>query len=250
MTPDLSLILDRLLPESLEPFLRPVLGSMLQPDSKTGRYKISACGRFRGALTPELLDFIRTQKRTGALIVAEPDVTRVLFYRQGIVIGALSDVLFERLGRILMRGQVLNKDDARALVDCEERRGIAVAVSRVSKEAAAWGVEQRIWEIAASLYFMGRCHYVLVDGEPQLGDIPTPEVETTQLAMEGMRRYDEWRNGSGDGKAVEAEPTVEPAPPPEEAPRPTLENLERVAPTQDAAAEAAEIMRKLRSFKG
>ncbi len=257
MTPDLSILLDRLLPESLEPFLRPLLGTMLPPDRKSGRYKIAACGRFRGALTPELLDFIRTQKRTGALIVAEPDVTRVLFYRGGTVIGALSDVVFERLGRILLRGEVLHAEDARSLVDCEERRGLAVAVSRVSKDAAEWGIEQRIWEIAAALYFMGRCHYVLVDGEPHLAGIPTPAVETTQLAMEGMRRYDEWRNGSGDGSGggsgdgQEAAPdaSTEKAPPLEDAPRPTLENLDRVAPTQDAAAEAADIMRKLRGFK-
>jgi hypothetical protein len=222
---------------------------MLPPDRKTGRYKIAACGRFRGALTPELLNFIRTQKRTGALVVAEPDVTRVLFYREGTVIGALSDVVFERLGRVLLRGEVLHQEDARALVDCEERRGLAVAVTRVSSEAAEWGIEQRIWEVAAALYFMGRCHYVLVDGLPDLRGIPTPEVDTMQLAMEGMRRYDEWRNGTGDGAEAVPDANTEKAPPLEDAPRPTLENLDRVAPTQDAAAEAAEIMRKLRGFK-
>ncbi len=57
---------------------------------------------------------------------------------------------------------------------------------------------------------MGRCHYVLVDGTPQLGTIPTPEVETTQLAMEGMRCYDEWRHGPAQ---EESAPTENEGPP-------------------------------------
>jgi len=166
-----------------------------------------------------------------------------------VLVGADSNVLFERLGRVLFKGGVIDKTDANALVDCEERVGMERAVKLVPAEAAFWGLERRAWDIGAGLYFMGHAHFLFVDGKPDLGAVPLLSIEPVQLAMEGLRRYDEWRNGprrkSTEPKPAQGAPTqtaldraaLETA-------RPAAEPAgERDAATPEAEADA--IMRKL-----
>lgn len=53
---------------------------------------------------------------------------------------------------------------------------------------------------------MPHAHYLLVDGEPDLGDLPRFHIPPMDLAMEGLRRYDEWRNRRSAPEATSPEP--------------------------------------------
>ena len=48
-----------------------------------------------------------------ALVVVDEDAERALFFRQGEVVGATSNVLFERLGRVLYKSEVVTHDGRR-----------------------------------------------------------------------------------------------------------------------------------------
>ena len=124
----------------------------------------------------------------------EDDVERTLYFEGNRVTGASSNVLFERLGRVLGQAGVVTSEDAAELVDEEERHGLPAAVQRLPEDAARWGLDRRIREIASALYLMRRGHYVFVEGPPALGDLPALGVSPVELAVEGMRRYDEWRH--------------------------------------------------------
>ena len=93
--------LDRLLPEALEMPLRRVLGDKMPRLGDGDRYRIRAAGHFSGRLVGDLLAQAENQDLDGALVLMEPDVCRVLFFVRGQVVGASSNVLFERLGRLL-----------------------------------------------------------------------------------------------------------------------------------------------------
>lgn len=248
--PNLSVLLDQLVPEALEPFLQPLVGRVL-PRGKDGRFRVRGYGRFRGSYTADLLRLAQGQKLDGALILADQDVSRVLLFVDGIVVGAHSNVLFERLGRVLYKGGVISKTDAHSLVDCEEKAGLDATIALIPEEAALWGVERRVWEIGASLYFMGHGHYLCVDGSPRMGRVPAVAIDPTQIAMEGMRRYDEWRNGSR-GTSEEVETPIAEPPTPTDLDREAIERraargagVDSLPPSTKAQKEADAIMRSL-----
>jgi hypothetical protein len=113
-----------------------------------------------------------------------------------MIAGADSNVLFERLGRVLHRAGTLDRDSSRHVVTCEEQRGLSAAIKLLPADAVQWGLEKRTWEIGTALFFMAGAHFLFVDGQPALGDVPLLSVPPMELAIEGVRRYDEWRNKS------------------------------------------------------
>lgn len=221
---------ERLLPEAMERFLEETLGEAIPRMGEGDRFRVLAAGRFSGRIVGDLLTYARNQEIDAALIMVEQDVTRILYFSRGFVVGADSNVLFERLGRVLAGAEILEKDAARDLSDTEETHGMAAAAARISPEAASWGLERRVWEIAAGLYFMPHAHYILVDGEPNLGDLPRFKIQPMELAVEGLRRYDEWRNRSHAKKPTQAPKDVEDLSEIEE-----LVRAEEEASTSDAA---------------
>jgi len=231
-TDEFSTLLDRLLPDALDPVLTRVLGRSIPRLEAENRFRVAAAGRFSGHLVGDLLTQARNRVLDGALVLMEADVVRVLYFVQGRVAGAHSNVLFERLGRILGQAEVLSAADADSIVEEEETRGLAAAAARLPVDVVEWGLERRIREITSSLYFMPQAHYVLVEGLPDLKPLPTFLLSPLQLAMEGLRRYDEWRNRPQGGEKKEEEaaeeeeastvpkPTPLP-PPPVDAPKPS-----------------------------
>lgn len=234
-TDEFSTLLDRLLPDALDPVLSRVLGRSVPRLEAESRYRVAAAGRFSGHLVGDLLTQARNRVLDGALVLMEADVVRVLYFVQGRVAGANSNVLFERLGRILGQAGVLSQADADSIVEEEETHGLGAAAARLPVDVVEWGLERRIREITSSLYFMPQAHYVLVEGLPNLDPLPTFLLSPLQLAMEGLRRYDEWRNrpqgGGGDEKRSEAPaeeadasstvPKPAPLPPSADPPKPT-----------------------------
>ncbi len=194
MTDEISIFFERLLPETLERFLVEALGEAIPRRGEDGRYRVLAAGRFSGHLVGDLFTYARNQELDAALVMVEKDVLRILYFANGMVIGSDSNVFFERLGRILGNAEIVRPDEADVLLDLEEHEGVASAAARISPEAAHWGLERRVWEVACGLHYMPHAHYLLIDGEPDLGDLPRFHIPPMDLAMEGLRRYDEWRN--------------------------------------------------------
>lgn len=197
MGSEVAILFERLLPESLAPLLGQALGSHLSPGGETGLHRVCASGRYRGRQIADLLAFCASQSLEGALLIVEPDEERVLYFRNGRVVGASSTVLFERVGRLLYREGAVDRDDMDRLINAEETHGMTAAASMLPRSAVAWALERRVWELAATLTFLRRAHFLVVEGTLDMGDLPTFDIEPSRLAMEGMRAYDEWRNTGG-----------------------------------------------------
>ena len=206
----IAVLLERLVPESLDPFLQQVLGTCVDREGDGGLFQVCASGSFSGPQTADLLAFARSQDLNGALILTESDVQRAIYFKDGNVCGANSNVLFERLGRILQREGVVSAEDAIELITVEETQGVEAAAAMLPEEAARWGLERRVWDIAIALYFTRNAHFLIVEGTTQLGKVPLTEIPPTQLAMEGMRAYDEWRNGPPQEPSKQEEEHHEP----------------------------------------
>lgn len=213
MTLDLETLFERRLPAALEARLEDSLGDSMPRLGLGATFRIASAGRFSGRIAADLLAHAQNQKMDAAFLLVEEEVVRVLYFEGGHVIGAGSNVLFERLGRVLGRADVVSTREVRALVECEEQEGLAAAARRLPPDAARWGLERRVWEIGAGLYFMPHAYFLFIEGRPILEGLPRLALSPIELSMEGMRRYDEWRHGR-------LGPAHRPAPPPVPAPVP------------------------------
>lgn len=201
-------LLGRAIPDALDAVVRQAVGNVLPPKGDTGRYRIPHLGTFSSRVAGDLLAFARNQRLDGALIVVDLDTMRVLYFRGGRVVGADTTVVFERLGRVLHRAGLVDEATAAAATATEETSGVAAAAAALAVESVRVGLDLRAVEIAASLFFVHHGHFLIVEGEPNLRDLPALDLVPTDLALEGLRRYDEWRHGK--------KPAT-PSPPPAEA---------------------------------
>lgn len=145
---------------------------------------------------------------------------RVLFFSGGVLVGTESSLKYERLGHILRRAGILGERESEAVLARETRDGTRGAPGVLEPKTLLWALERRAFEIAANLPLLVGAHFAFVDGPPDMSPLPRIAVPPMDLAMDGLRRYDEWRNGrrAGDRPAVsEAQPRPTRDPP---APRP------------------------------
>lgn len=218
---ELSYLLKRAIPDALDPIVRRAVGAVIPRLGEGGRYRIVHTGSFSSRVAADLLAFGRNQKLAGALIVFDDDVVRAIYYRGGRVVGVETNVLFERLGRVLLRAGSVNEGLAADLVEREERQGLAAATALVTGEVARWGLETRAWDVTAALFLVHGGHYLIVDGAPELGTLEALDLSPMDLALEGLRRYDEWRRSGSEPLPPRPAPSKRPPEAPRKAPSPS-----------------------------
>ncbi len=198
--PSLAEFLEDRFPQRLDEHLQGAFGPSMPRVGDNGRYAIVASGRFRGAITADLLAFAHNNRVDGALLLVDEDTERVLFFEEGMLVGAQSNVLFERLGRLLYKAGAVERKAYEKLIEVEEEQGPSGLLDWVPEATLEWAAELRVWEVVAGLYLAGRGHFVLVEGRPQLDGVFEVSLDPMQVALEGMRRHDQWRNRPTDGR--------------------------------------------------
>jgi hypothetical protein len=193
---ELAYLLRRAIPDALDPIVRRAVGTVVPRLGDDDRYRIVHAGHFSSRVAADLLAFGRNQRYDGALVVIDEDVARAVLFKGGRIVGASSDFLFERIARILRRGDLVDDEAMRRLQEMEEAGGTADAISHLQPAVAAWAVETQVWEVVAALFLVRAGHFLFVEGEPDLGRVPETDLNPMDLAIEGLRRYDEWRHGT------------------------------------------------------
>ncbi len=197
----LRALVEQSLPDEAQEHFDRVLGKTMPRTAEGERYAISATGRFHGKTTGDLLAYAKKSKRSGALVMAEHDAERVLYFSKGQLVGSTSTVLFERLGRLLYQAGLVSHEASGTLVDAEEELGAHALLMWVSSAHLMWAIERRVWELANAVHLIKRGHFVFIDGEPEL-TCPTVALDPTEVALEGARRHEELRQGTADSNEV------------------------------------------------
>ena len=190
-------LLEQRLPDEAGEFLARRLGRTMPRNAEGNRYDIISAGRFHGENTLDLLAHLQKKQLSGALVMVERDDERVLYLKNGTLIGAASSVLFESLGRLLYQADIVNHEDSGTLVDAEEKQGAHSLLLWISTEHLHWAVERRVWEVAAAVHLIKKGHFVFIAGEPEL-DCPLLELDATEVAKEGVRRHETLKSGTAE----------------------------------------------------
>ncbi len=229
----LSDVIEKALPSSADEVLKRILAEHVVPAWDDGRHRVGAWGRFDGHLTESLILFAAQPTFTGALVVAEEEAERSLFLQEGHVVGAASNVLFERLGRLLYQAEVVTHADSEQLVATEEKHGDEALLDWIPDAVLAWAVARRLDAVAAALPYIRRGHFVLVEGELDLRGLAALDRDPAKVGKKARRQYEAWRHGDDGDEGAK----------PADAPEPLPSPLERLASREE---QVDDILRRIR----
>jgi hypothetical protein len=208
----LSDVIDKALPRAVDDVVARILGATVVAARAGGHHGIASWGRFGGHLTEPLLVLACHEKASGALIVTEEEAERVLLVAPGRIVGSASNVLFERLGRILYQAEVLTHEDSERLIAIEEQEGDVALLDWLPADVLAWASARRVEAVAAALPYIRKGHFVLIDGEVDLRGFPGLDLAPGGIGREASRLYDAWRHGTNDGGSEPVRRADTPAP--------------------------------------
>jgi hypothetical protein len=186
-------LLDRTVAEAVDGLVARAVGDAVPREGESGRFRVTHVGSFSRRGVANLIRWASNPEMQGAIVCVDGDVVRALYARDGRLVGAESNVLFERLGRVLEKAGRIDREARRAAVAAEEAQGTAAAVGRLLPEVARFGVERRLREVAETLFLVKRGTFVVVEGRPSLGAVPEASLDPDEVAAEGIARYEAWR---------------------------------------------------------
>ncbi len=209
----LQTLVEQQLPDQASQCFGRILGDSMPRTADGDRYAIAASGKFHGSTTGDLLAYAKKSERSGALVMAEHDAERVLYFSKGRLVGSTSTVLFERLGRLLYQAEIVSHEASGTLVDAEEAMGAHALLMWISSAHLLWAIERRVWELANAVHLIKRGHFVFIEGEPSLA-CPAVSLDPVEVAQEGARRHEELRQGTADSKEIYHPAAMRDVPPP------------------------------------
>jgi hypothetical protein len=145
----------------------------------------------------DLLQWLSLGQKSGTLVVANGDVEKKIFFRNGRVISSASNNPREYLGQFLMSHGYLSEEELRKAMEVQLQSGILLGkiltmIGLINEDdlmrLMRLKAEEEIYDVF--LWKEGEFHFI--DNElPQMEMIPL-KVDVTGIIMEGTRRVDEW----------------------------------------------------------
>jgi hypothetical protein len=133
----------------------------------------------------------------GELVVLDGDDTRSIFFEQGNVVGAVTNVEAERLGSVLYRfGVITEEQRSRILAETQggKRFGEAAIDLGVLKQDQIYShIARQIEEIVFATMTVGDGTFFFLDGFDEVRLVSRHTVSANALLMDGVTRMDELR---------------------------------------------------------
>jgi hypothetical protein len=163
-------------------------------ESNTGDLQFTGSAAAMGGLM-DMITFLSTTKRTGALVMLSGDVKKTLFFTEGDVRMATSNVPDDRLGALMYRFGLVTRDQLRVALkqqSGERRLGrVLIDMGVITPHDLYTIIRRQVEEIFFSVMLIrsGVFYFYSIRGEDRL---PAQINLTTQnLLLEGVRRMDE-----------------------------------------------------------
>jgi len=153
-------------------------------------------GRLDRFEVPDLLTFLNMGRRTGCLVMEQPEQETKLFFREGKPVYATSSKEELRFGNMLVRLGKLTPEVVERMVQRQtsagHRIGQALLSEKVlSEEQLASFLKVQVSEVIFDTFGWHRGSFTFFDKIPPPATAVTLEMDTQNLIMEGVRRIDE-----------------------------------------------------------
>ena len=149
---------------------------------------------------PEIVSLVAHARISGVLRVLGTSVTRTVAFADGEVRGAASTRTGERLGDVMVRLSQVSPEQLAELLEetADVRPAGRLAVERgLLSERELWrAVQEHVTSVFQAILLESAGAFVLTDGRAR-DTLTLPGLSAEGLLMEGVRRIDEMRVGTG-----------------------------------------------------
>ena len=178
---------------------------------------ITLGGKIQGLAVSHLFVGLRAQKKTGTAVFKSADIVKKVFFRDGDVMFASSNVIDDRLGEYLLNAGAITRDQYDASVAMIKQTGkkqgaILVELGFLTMRGLVEAVKEQVTQIIMSLFSWRDGTYQFDEGPLLRDDIIPLRMSSGNLILSGVRRLD-WGIVQGSLPAPETvlRPATDPA---------------------------------------
>jgi hypothetical protein len=151
-------------------------------------------GTLRAFPVPDLLRELQISEATGVLSLTSNRVRKALFFKDGLVVFATSNVASDRLGEVLLReGKITREQNdlsLRALSKGKRQGRVLVEMGAMSPDDLWTGVQSQVREIVLGVFKWGEGQFHFEESALPEKERITVDLDVTALILEGLRRLD------------------------------------------------------------
>jgi hypothetical protein len=155
-------------------------------------------GGLRGTLgdlpLPDLLRDLQLAGATGILSLTSARIRKALYFKEGRVVFATSNVASDRLGEVLLReGKITREQNdlsLRALSHGKRQGRVLVEMGALSPDDLWSAVQSQVREIVYSVFGWGEGQFHFEESALPERERITVDLDVTALVLEGLRRLD------------------------------------------------------------
>ncbi len=158
-------------------------------------------GKIQGNLKimslPDVLQWISLAQKSGSLIFQRGEEKKVVFFRDGVIMGANSNNPKDKIGEILIRMEVLSPEAVEEGLRLQKVSGeligdILLAQGHLSTKEFVAALERQATQILFDLFAWQEGGFIFQERLPKARTIPIA-ITVDFILMEGLRRVDEWQ---------------------------------------------------------
>jgi hypothetical protein len=151
-------------------------------------------GTLRALPLPDLLRELQISEATGVLSLTSNRVRKALFFKDGRVVFATSNVASDRLGEVLLREEKITREQndlsLRALSKGKRQGRVLVEMGAMSPDDLWTGVQSQVREIVLGVFKWGEGQFHFEESALPERERITVDLDVTSLILEGLRRLD------------------------------------------------------------
>jgi curved DNA-binding protein CbpA len=156
---------------------------------------IVPAGDVKDMTIPWLFQSLRAEKKTGTVIFSREAAIKKVYFQDGDVIFASSNLDSDRLGDFLLRSNKLTRAQFDASTELTKKTGkklgaILVELGFISSQDLISGVKEQVKEIILSLFTWRNGNYIFDDSPLPASDIIPLQMSIGNLIIEGIRGQD------------------------------------------------------------
>ena len=156
---------------------------------------IIPAGDVKDMTIPWLFQSLRAEKKTGTVIFSRETAIKKVYFQNGDVIFASSNLDDDRFGDLLLRSNKLTRTQFDASTELTKKTGkklgaILVELGFISPQDLVAGFKEQIKEIILSLFTWRDGRYIFDDGPLPSSDIMPLQMSIGNLIIEGIRGQD------------------------------------------------------------
>ena len=169
----------------------------MSPFLRKGR-EMGLTGNLKTMDMPELLQWAASSAKSGELKIINGDEVRKVFFRDGFIIGAASNVPSEHLGQFLLSYKKLTVQQLKeALLEQKKSRKklgeILLEKGWITPKELRNIVYIHTLEIIYNLFLLEEGEFVFTDDPHQTAELFNLKLPVDGVVMEGVYRKDEWK---------------------------------------------------------